>query len=324
MCLHSVVCKRENQTYIHIVSLKNKMATSSTNLPEYLLLELEKIANDKDLCDYDIEQDAGSKHGDGFMATMVNITLRGKCKNAGKLVTAQPLHLICKLLPTNTARRELFNSVNVFEREVHMYNTILPAIRMFQEAKGLTDETGFFQYPNCYCAVSDVVKDHHYIIMDDLRPQGYVLWDKLKSIEYENVKLLMIALGRFHGLTFAIRDQKPDLFKRFKEMEDVMLQMILMNDSQMDAIFNSTLDRMLKLFEADKLVHEHLQVVHNTWKDVFIKCLGMDARNGICTVVNHGDCWNNNMMFRNNGNVSELYIYSCLAGPFLIYLLFHT
>lgn len=274
---------------------------ANTNLPEYLVEELNKIAKDNGFVDYEIEQDAGSKHGDGFMATMVNIKVAGKRTVDGVTKANDELNLICKLLPTNAARRELFNSERVFEREVTMYNTVLPLFVRFQEEKGLTAENGFFDFPKSYFAVSDTKTDRHVIIMDDLRTQGFLLWDKLQPIEYENVRLLMTALGRYHALSFAIRDQRPEVFATFQDMSDVMLEMIE-SAPAMDGIFKAGMEQSMSFFKEKTEVHNFLDHALHTWKETFRKCLGDNVAEPFA-VVGHGDCWNNNMMFLSNSEV---------------------
>lgn len=275
---------------------------ASNNLPEYLLEELHKIAKDNGFVDFEIEQDAGSKHGDGFMATMVNIKVSGKRNLDGVTKADDVLNLICKLLPTNVARREMFNSENVFKREVTMYNTILPIFARFQEEKGLTAENGFFDYPKCYYAISDAKTDRHVIIMDDLRPLGFLLWDKLQPIAYENVRLLMTALGRYHALSFAIRDQRPEVFATFYDLSDVLLEMIE-SGPNMETIFNAGMEQSMSFFEEKSEEYKFLESMKLSWQKTFGYCLQEKVAEPFA-VVGHGDCWNNNMMFLNNSDVS--------------------
>lgn len=275
---------------------------ANNNLPKYLVEELNKIAKDNGFVDFEIEQDAGSKHGDGFMATMVNIKVSGQRTVDGVTKDNDELNLICKLLPTNTARRELFNSENVFAREVTMYNTVLPLFVRFQEEKGLTTENGFFDFPKCHFAVSDTKTDRHVIIMDDLRTQGFLLWDKLQPIEYENVRLLMTALGRLHALSFAIRDQRPEVFATFFDMSDVILEM-METAPAMETIFKAGMDQSMSFFKENTEEYKFLENMSRTWKETFHNCLADKVAEPFA-VVGHGDCWNNNMMFLSNSEVN--------------------
>lgn len=270
---------------------------SPTNLPEYVVEQLVKIIHAADFKEYSFEQDVGSKHGDGFMGTMIKIAITGKRLVSGTL-KSDKLNLICKMLPPSKANRDIFCLETVFAREVELYNRILPLFRKFQTVKGLNAANGFFEYPNCYYAISDAKQDRHLIIMDDLRPMGYTLWNKQVSLEYDNVRLLLTALGRFHAISFALRDQQPAVFETFRSLNDLLLH-IIDNSLAMESFFNDGMDQSIRLFQgrpAEEL--EYLRRVRDTWKDIFPAILGSDQCAEF-SVIGHGDCWNNNFMFLN-------------------------
>ena len=150
------------------------MATN--NIPQYLLNHFSKIAKDEGFTEYSLEQAAGSQHGDGFVASMLSVTINGqrKIKNSDVLQWDK-LSLICKLCPDDKIRQEQFCTQEIFECEVFAYNELLPVLRNFQEKVGLTEENGFFAYPKCYVATSDVDSGETVIIMKDLRSNGFAL-----------------------------------------------------------------------------------------------------------------------------------------------------
>lgn len=268
---------------------------ANINLQPYLLDEIKKIAADSGfVAGYTIEQDEGSKHGDGFMSNMVNVKLAGRRQSADF-----EMNLICKLLPESKGRREMFSTTAAFEREITLYNEVLPKFVQFQEEKGLSSENGFFHFPKCYVACSNAELDRYYLIMDDLRPQGYQVWDKFKPIEYENVRLLMIALGRLHGLSFAMRDQRPAEFSTFRELKEFMW-LAIMKTPIIDHIIQSTSGKLDGLFAAEE--REFLRNANVTLKETFTDCFS-DAEP--FSVVGHGDCWNNNFLFYSSSSKAE-------------------
>lgn len=278
--------------------MSNNKSVNQTNLPAYIVAELEKIAINSGFADgFTIEQDVGSKHGDGFMATMVSIKLTGRSA-ATKSVKFE-MNFILKMLPDNKARREMFNSEVVFLREVTLYTDILPKIIKFQQQKGLNGANGFFQFPKCHFACSRADVNEHVIIMDDLRAQGYELWDKLKPIPVENVRLLMQALGRFHGLSFAIRAQQPEVFDEFRHLKSLMSTMVSspVMENMMKAVHGQTI---AALGDAESGGEKEF-LGRFDWKENLLDCVQNSVDDGPFSVIFHGDCWNNNMMFRNDG-----------------------
>lgn len=273
-----------------------------SEIPTALRQHFDNIAAAEGFTDYTLDQDAGSKHGDGFMGTMVSITISGKRKSSEENVagdeTLQPdrLDLICKIEPTNAARNEQFNTSIVFEREVLCYTAILPVLEHFQREKGLTEDNGFFGFPKCYLATNNPGTNEAIIIMQNLRPLGYNLWDKMKPIGFDNVRLLMEQLGRLHGLSFVLRDQRPEVLDVFRKMDNVLHKMV--DTKAVGSILESCYDRAENVLD-DEIDKEHIRKYRKIWIDVIKEC-AQSSKAESFEVMAHGDCWNNNMMFLNN------------------------
>lgn len=261
-------------------------------LPEFWLEKINEIAEDAGFTDFTVAPDLGSNHGDGFMATMTGATITGT-RNGQQ---HDHLGLICKSLPNNTARRQLFSAARAFEREVYMYNKVLPELAAFQREKNINDEAdgGFFNFPKCYFAISNMVSDHHVIIMENLRQKGYAMCDRNALIDFDCVSTFMTTIGRFHGVSFALKDQRPEVFETFREMDDIMLDMLFRSKGWED-VFNAGYDNILTMFKETRDV-KYLSEVRANWSRYFQECLD----SGVAApfeVIGHGDCWINNLMF---------------------------
>lgn len=155
---------------------------------------------------------------------MVAVTIKGK--QLADLDNEKELSLMCKLLPENKARREFSTSVLLFEREVFVYNEVLSMFEKFQLERCISLSDGFFKYPKSYLAVADATKNHYVIVMENVKVSSYELWDKMKPINFATSSIFLAALGRFHGLSFALRDQKPELFKKLLDSGSVVAVML--------------------------------------------------------------------------------------------------
>lgn len=49
--------------------------------------------------------------------------------------------------------------------------------------------------------------------MEDLSPAGYVTADRTKGLDFDHCIAVLQTLGRFHALSFAMKDQDPEGFK---------------------------------------------------------------------------------------------------------------
>lgn len=50
------------------------------------------------------------------------------------------------------------------------------------------------------------------ICLEYLRPKGFVMRDRMEPLDLAHTSLAFRALGRLHALSFALRDQRPDIF----------------------------------------------------------------------------------------------------------------
>lgn len=269
------------------------------SISNFVIVELDRIAKNEGFIEYKIEQEAGSKHGDGFVATMLAVTLIGKRK-IGDIIDDSKLHLMCKLLPENVNRRDLFDTSTIFEHEIYVYNEILSAFDQFQREKNIPSEDRFNEYPKCFGTASDLEKGEHVIIMENLKCTGYGMWDKTKLIDYETVCLYMKTLGKLHALSFALRDQKPDVFDRISRFEDVLVR-LLKRDDTMKVMLEGGLDKGVSNLDqpAERKVLEDLKT---DCKDEMIRLLNPELA-GKFYVIGHGDSWNNNLFYSNEGKV---------------------
>lgn len=294
---------------------------SENNLPVQLLPHLADIAKAEGLAEYTIEHEPGTKPGDGFMSELIAVTLVGKDVNtdAEKLLTQKRVALICKLQPTSSVRQEQSNSGIMFEREVFVYNRLLPLLVRLQRHHKLTEETGFYSFPKCYVAAMDVFNDESLIIMEDLRSEGYAVMDKSKPFGLEEATLFVQQLGKFHGLSFVLREQRPEVFADFIGIKDHFNALIYSNTAK--AMFDSCYDRAARLLEKPEDV-DFMKKLREHWQRIMRDSVD-PSRMGRFGVFGHGDCWNNNLMFKLE-NVWNIELICLYIKRFILYLYFRA
>lgn len=284
------------------------MVDTNDQLPPFVRRHLDDVAKRERFTSYEYTHEAGSKPGDGFMAIVRAVQLRGprRCAETGA-VRVETLSLMCKLIPDSVERQKQFHSKVLFEREVHVYASLLPYLAQFQRERGLTDDTGFFAYPQCYVAVADADADEYVIIMRDLRTVGYELWDKVRPMPAENVRMLFEQLGRMNGISLVLRDQCPEKFAELQQMDDLMVR--LLDTQSMQEMCGSSFEQAVELIEQP----EHKLVLERI-RDDWIRVLkGCSNSADPYAVMGHGDSWNNNMMFQGK-NVSVYVVCTLLNG----------
>lgn len=272
----------------------SKNATET--IPEYALSLIHRIASEQGFItnEYRLRQTAGANHGDGFQGVMVRVTIAGRRSPSAY---ANELTVVCKMPPANEARRRISNTAVVFRKEIYVYEHLLPALISFQESKGVSSPDGFFEFPKCYGTYANDATGDYVIVMEDLRAAGYEMWNKYDALDFEHARYAVSELGRFHAMSFVLRDQKPDLFAEFKRMQADTVQNMLDNDISKAFLANNydTAIGTLNANETELIGRmKHL-------KETYLKKMSECTADGTAEpfgVINHGDFWNNNVMYQ--------------------------
>lgn len=183
-----------------------------------------------------------------------------------------------------------------FQREVFVYSRLLPEFIKFQDDKKISKSMQFTNYPKCFYAEYNESKNCAIIILEDLFDAGFSMWDVFEPTSFEHAKLLVTALGKFHAISFAMKAQRSPVFDEFKMLTDQMVSQMSASEN-FEAILNSNIKAAYEtLDEGDfKRKNRVLSLKENVWQQ-------MSGLVDFClaepfTVVSHGDCWTNNLLF---------------------------
>lgn len=237
---------------------------------------------------------AGSNKGDNYIGVVFRA--QAECRRTGK-----KLNVIVKLPPQNEARRNQFFARPSFEREITFYTEIYPMMAELQREKGINlaaDEgsEAFSQIPHCYRTC--LVEFEEAILMDDLKDLGFEMFDRHQEQKFEHFELMMKTLGRFHALSFALKDQHPERIAPYKDM--VELFTTREDDASMEQWFSMLITRTMETLdqESEPEVYEKTKKALDGRFMEMVKELTTGKLAEPYAVICHGDCWNNNMLFK--------------------------
>lgn len=93
-------------------------------------------------------------------------------------------HLIVKRQIDNLERRQLFRSDLAFANEIIAYCSIVPKLK---EISYSDDQK--LPFVECLYAGSDCIDD--IIVLEDLKPLGYHMSNRLKGLDYQHCKIVL-------------------------------------------------------------------------------------------------------------------------------------
>ncbi|XP_058129492.1 uncharacterized protein LOC131271921 [Anopheles coustani] len=291
-----------------VVSDVHKEAPAPTNettdpmeLPKFIYRAMEKVAIEQGFTpgQVKIEFDVGSTKGDGFVGEMFKAFLTEGDRREVYL---------CKIPPLNEARRRQFPAaMKIFTRETLAYTQFLPLMFAYQEEKGVGREDGFFSVPKCYHAECDEAAEEAVIIMEDLRLDGYRMWDKKVPVNYEHVRMTMEQLGRLHAVSLALKRDRPQEFERFKVPDQMNLTMP--EGGRIEGMLRQMIANAIETLEPHETTERtKMQKLLNNMRTELENCFKPDPAEPY-TVLGHGDCWVNNYMFHyRNGAPDKIII----------------
>ncbi|KAL3277109.1 hypothetical protein HHI36_012467 [Cryptolaemus montrouzieri] len=168
-----------------------------------------------------------------------------------------------------------------------MYSEVFPYFRKF--IKEVNSEFDFDFVPKDYWLESTPFQEA--LILENMKMKGYKLHNRQKPWNLKHSLKAMTTYGKFHALSFAIKDQKPEVFKHLTK--SVQNSGKYINFEYLNQSFGSHLRNVLKLLKSAN--RNDLAI---KFEEKFESIIYTPLEENDKFVIGHGDCWNNNFVFK--------------------------
>lgn len=164
------------------------------------------------------------------------------------------------------------------------------------------EENGFTEYPKCYRTVN--VEPSESVFLEDMSVRGFTMIDKSKEeVTADHVHLVMQLLGKFHAISFALKDQQPE---KFQQLSSNLTELFVRRDEPfLRVYFNKQVESAMNAVSGEKDAHllAKLKKLFEETEalDIACDCLDDSLKESAC-IITHGDTWQNNTMFWNDSN----------------------
>lgn len=266
-------------------------------MPETVLIQpkilesLEKLLEEKlKIKNYSIEATPGTILGDNYLGVIAKVVVNGVKENGEKCA----LNWIVKSAPVAPAFRQLAHVEIAYGREVFIYEKVFPELIKFQQEKNLHNPYTSFTPVHFTC----MEEYNECLVMENMKEKGYKMKDRKVPLDIEHVLLVMKQYGRYHALSFALKDQKPQIFKEYADnCKDLFFT--TMDREKFKPHFESYFDRAISALDPikEEAALQKVQKLKEQAFDVLDEVLHPDSAKEY-SVIGHGDCWLNNMLFK--------------------------
>lgn len=260
-------------------------------LTQEVQAHVEKLIKELAITNHTIDISAGSLRGDNYLGVIAKATVHGKDKSGENKV----LHLIVKSAPKNEVYRTLTPIRCAFDREIYMYSKVFPEFAKLQKERGILKP--FQSFAKFYKSTMEDMNEA--VIMEDMKQLGFEMRERQEPLNYNHTLLVIKEYGRYHALSYALRDQKPEVFQ---EIFDNTQEMFFSNYNQTEIAEKSAKndhERALKSLDPvkDKIAYDKFNKFQEHMEELVKNALESESA-GKYGVVGHGDSWLNNMLFK--------------------------
>jgi thiamine kinase-like enzyme len=246
---------------------------------------LRPVLKKENLENYSIHISGSTEKGDGYLGDVTFVDVRGTNTNEKK-----SYEFVIKSGKKSSQLREMIPVRNAFENEIYFYNEILPVFREFQAEKGITDP--FDNTPKFYDSI--IEEEMEVLILGNMKTSGYSLHDRFNPMDQEHIRKIIKVYGKLHAISFALRDQKPEVFKELGgKLTDMMKLSAKYIKPKEDRNTYEDIIKIAKEKKEDDVVAK-LNILNERTK----RLNEITDPNDPYAVILHGDCWNNNFMFK--------------------------
>jgi hypothetical protein len=193
-----------------------------------------------------------------------------------------------KSSPKTIARRKTFRSDEFFRNEINFYNIVAKNFMEFQAIKK-DAKYPFTEMSSCLVSHLDGVQD--FLVMENLNLLGYYPSVRQEAMDINLSRLIMQTLGRFHGLSFVVRDQSPALFEEMANcLEETYYAARLLpwykDFSQIQ--IDIALTTLAKIYGGTEIEEKGKKFL--TEGCLYDKMVKFTHTRNRYSVINHGDC----------------------------------
>ncbi|XP_042227323.1 uncharacterized protein LOC121869809 [Homarus americanus] len=230
----------------------------------------------------------GDNYANVVTSVSVSYSIHGKDQSVSYVVKINTKH--------NVDNEMDFFIAILFKKEAEFYEEIMPLLNSELTSVGLRE----LRMPTWFHTHCEDGQDM--IFLENLRPQGYQMFDRRKVMDVPHATLVLQELARMHAASRLLQARTPDeeFCDQFKYIKTTWTNFCDTAKEMVNNFFASTIcnaEEMLHKVKGYELAEQWMAKNKTDTAGVIERHLIRDPK---FDVICHGDCWNNNVLFRYN------------------------
>lgn len=241
-----------------------------------------------------------TKKGDNYACFVTSVQVRFRLGGEERATS-----YVAKLNPRR-ADEGLNEMVSqIFSREGTVFTEVIPAMNQ------ILARIGCPPIAVAKCFFCSLEKAKEVLILEDLRPRGFKMWDRRRGIDAAHARLVLKEIGRFHAASLLLESELPgkDILRTYSLADHFMSSDAA--KKTLGGMVSAQLEGTAHILEKTPKYERASQWLHETKDesmDMFIDMLDPANYKPPFFVLNHGDCWNNNLLFRYDDSDSPVQV----------------
>ncbi|KAL1513593.1 hypothetical protein ABEB36_002987 [Hypothenemus hampei] len=180
-----------------------------------------------------------------------------------------------------------------FQREIDIYSKLIPCYQAFKQNKNLPK---FCITPKCF--LTKFSETDAIIVLENLKKQEYHTYNRNLPMNVKHIKLILEAYAEWHALSFVMQHHQNEEYLNIKKnfTSNPWKPYFKNQLGELIDFGQDTLHNILEQNGYDDLLGKYKQKLGNAHARTVIMDL-MDTKENKAVIL-HGDCWNNNFMFK--------------------------
>ncbi|XP_047998704.1 uncharacterized protein LOC125236057 [Leguminivora glycinivorella] len=221
--------------------------------------------------------------GDNYVAHVKRFTYKSEEGSTFKIIG--------KIAPAAEELRNMMKTMLLFNNEIVMYDSILPKLNDLQNIVGNEDKVIF---PACYGVVTEA--PYEFILLEDLNELYFVMLDRLKPLTNDSIRIVTKDLAMYHSLSLVLRNSEPEVYDNFaNKLTNIWAAWDA--EPQMQQFSEAAENEILEIID-DSDKYKNLVLGSISKMASHARDHASYEKDSKYTVIQQGDCWNNNILFR--------------------------